>query len=115
MGGTVAKRSAETSFRHRSRVTRASSAALPSPRVGEGGERSSPGEGVVSLVVSRPVIRHGLRPRHLLPQGEKGRMAARMRSAVVGWVELFAKPIASRAMGIAALNPSYLSRPPQKK
>src|SRR6202049_5049009 len=29
--------------------------------------------GGVSLRGERPLIRHGLRPRHLLPQGEKGR------------------------------------------
>jgi hypothetical protein len=29
------------------------------------------GEGSRPLVLKHPLIRHGLRPRHLLPQGEK--------------------------------------------
>jgi hypothetical protein len=48
---------------------------FPSPLVGEGGsnERSEfeTGEGFRSIDRKRPLIRHGLRPRHLLPQGEK--------------------------------------------
>ena len=38
--------------------------------VGEGAERSEAGEGF-SPREKVPLIRHGLRPRHLLPQAEK--------------------------------------------
>jgi hypothetical protein len=40
-------------------------------RRASGGET---GEGSLTLVVRLPLIRHGLRPRHLLPQGEKGKV-----------------------------------------
>jgi hypothetical protein len=39
------------------------------------------GEGSLTLVMPLPLIRHGLRPCHLLPQGEKGRKNASHRLA----------------------------------
>src|SRR5450432_213929 len=58
---------------------------FPSPLVGEGGQRceaSRTGEGLRPIDGPKPLIRHGLRPRHLLPQGEKGRKRPRPAPAV---------------------------------
>ncbi len=61
---------------------------LPSPLVGEGGsiERSEieTGEGIDLTYARLPLTRHGLRPRHPLPQGERGREAQRRRGQSPG-------------------------------